>query len=80
MDTYETKAKYNLAETCCASISLDDLEALSEVKGVPLLSHSAKMTYGEIPGLKSLRVNLANLYSANSGMTGAGGTGGSMLI
>ncbi|KAF2666896.1 aspartate/tyrosine/aromatic aminotransferase [Microthyrium microscopicum] len=66
MDDYETKSTHNLAETCCASISLDDLQALSEVKGLSLLSHSAKMTYGEIPGLKSLRTNLANLYSSKT--------------
>jgi hypothetical protein len=67
MDTYETDATHNLAETCCASISLDQLQELSEEKGIPLLSHSTKMTYGEIAGLKELRVNLARLYSSRVG-------------
>ena len=50
-----------------ASISLDQLQELSEVNNIPLLSHSMKMTYGEIRGLKDLRVNLANLYSSKAG-------------
>ena len=68
MDDHETKAKYNIAETCCASISLDDLASLSEQTNEPLISFQMKLTYGEIPGLKDLRVNLANLYSSKVGM------------
>ena len=68
MDEYETQATLNLAETCCASISLDDLRDLSDDKQTEIVSAKAKMTYGEIPGLKELRVNLANLYSSRAGM------------
>jgi hypothetical protein len=68
MDHYESQASHNLAETCCASISLNQLQELSEVKDIPLLSKSAKMTYGEIAGLKDLRVNLAKLYSSKVGI------------
>jgi hypothetical protein len=68
MDTYENDATYNLAETCCASISLDDLKALSEDKNKEVISFSKKMTYGEIPGLKALRENLSNLYSSTAGI------------
>ena len=32
MDDYETTAKYNIAETCAASISINELAALSENK------------------------------------------------
>jgi hypothetical protein len=67
MDQYETQATHNLAETCCASISLDQLCALSEDKNVPMLNFSQKMTYGEIAGLKQLRVNLATFYSSKAG-------------
>jgi histidinol-phosphate/aromatic aminotransferase/cobyric acid decarboxylase-like protein len=67
MDDNEAKAKYNIGETCCASISLDDLASLSEQKNEPVISFKAKMNYGEIPGLKDLRINLANLYSSKVG-------------
>lgn len=70
MDENETKCKYNLAETCCASISLDDLCALSEDKTTTpssLISTSTKLTYGEIPGTKHLRENLSRLYSSKVG-------------
>jgi hypothetical protein len=70
MDDYETKARFNIAETCCASISLDDLVQLSGDKkatGSSLIPFSTPMTYGEIPGLKKLRVNIAKLYYCNCG-------------
>jgi hypothetical protein len=69
MDTYETVAMHNLGETCCASISLDDLQDLSEEKEASVLSRSAKMTYGEIRGSKDLRTNLARLYSSKVGQS-----------
>jgi len=76
MDQYETTAKYNVAETCCASISVNDLLELSENK---LKSHEAvdvtsrKLTYGAIRGTDALRKNLASLYSARaSGLTPEG--------
>lgn len=64
MDTHETRAKYNLAETCVASISLDDLRDLSEDKTSEIWSSSTKLTYGTIRGSEKLRTNLANRYSA----------------
>jgi hypothetical protein len=68
MDDYETRAQYNLAETCCASLSIEDLQALSEDKDGEVVPVKTKLTYGEIPGLKELRVNLANLYSSKVGV------------
>ena len=67
MDKYETKAKYNIAETCAASISVDDLLELSESheKKSPLQS-SLKLTYGDIRGSDALRNGLAALYSARA--------------
>ena len=66
MDEYELKAKYNVAETCAASISLDDLKALSEDKTSDVWKSSTKLTYGHIRGSPALRSNLANLYSAKA--------------
>ena len=64
MDKHETTAKYNIAETCVASISLNDLKDLSEDKETEIWSSSTKLTYGTIRGSDKLRSNLANLYSA----------------
>ena len=64
MDKHEINAKYNLAESCVASISLDDLQALSDDKASsPLRTSSKKLTYGAIRGSHELRTNLAHLYS-----------------
>ncbi|KAJ5822786.1 hypothetical protein N7447_005126 [Penicillium robsamsonii] len=60
MDLYETSAKYNLAETCCASISLNDLLALSPKK--ELVDFTQKQVYGAIRGSEALRTNIADLY------------------
>ncbi|KAJ6142079.1 hypothetical protein N7497_011178 [Penicillium chrysogenum] len=61
MDLYETSAKHNLAETCCASISLNDLLALSPKKD--LVDYTQKQVYGAIRGSEALRTNIAKLYS-----------------
>lgn len=63
MDTYETSAKHNLAETCCASISIDDLLALAPKND--LIDCSQKQTYGAIRGTEALRSNIAKLYSTS---------------
>ena len=64
MDKHENNAKNNIAETCVASISLEDLKSLSEDKHSEIWSSSTKLTYGAIRGSEKLRTNLANLYSA----------------
>ena len=68
MDKYEMIAKYNTAETCCASISVDDLRELSEDKETNPLTQlqSTKLTYGAIRGSEKLRQTLADLYSAKT--------------
>ena len=66
MDTYEANAKYNIAETCAASISLDDLQELSDHKARNPLELSTKMTYGAIRGSKRLLSNLSGLYSTRA--------------
>ena len=66
MDEYETTAKFNIAETCAASISIEDLQGLSEDKTRTVFSFSTKLTYGAIRGSERLRSNLAGLYSAKA--------------
>jgi aspartate/methionine/tyrosine aminotransferase len=70
MDEYETTAEYNLAETCCASVSVDELLALSEDKTATvgkLFDSSRVQGYGEIRGSTELRNNLSRLYSSKVG-------------
>ncbi|KAF4629026.1 hypothetical protein G7Y89_g9122 [Cudoniella acicularis] len=66
MDKYETIPEVlNIAETCAASISIDDLVGLCEDPNVPHpLKTSTKLTYGAIRGSAALRERLATLYSA----------------
>ncbi|KAL6703777.1 hypothetical protein ACN47E_009076 [Coniothyrium glycines] len=64
MDAYETKCKYNIAETCCASISIDQLKEYSDDKSKEVFDTSRALTYGSIRGSDELRNNLARLYSA----------------
>jgi aspartate/methionine/tyrosine aminotransferase len=66
MDKYETTpGVLNIAETCAASISIDDLVALCEDSNIPNpLNTSTKLTYGAIRGSQALRERLASLYSA----------------
>jgi aspartate/methionine/tyrosine aminotransferase len=66
MDKYETTpGVLNIAETCVASISIDDLVALCEDPNTdPPLKTSTKMVYGPIRGSPTLRQRLASLYSA----------------
>ena len=78
MDEHEPKAKHNVAETCVASISLEDLKALSEDKTSEIWAPSTKFTYGHIRGSSTLRTNLANLYSAKA--TGTRVDEGNILI
>ncbi|PNS21840.1 hypothetical protein CAC42_438 [Sphaceloma murrayae] len=67
MDEYETIAKYNIAETCCASISVNDLCQLSDSKPDSIIDLSTALTYGEIRGSSALRNNLSRLYSSKVG-------------
>ncbi|CAA9965714.1 hypothetical protein CFE70_008572 [Pyrenophora teres f. teres 0-1] len=64
MDAHETKCKYNIAETCCASVSIDQLRDLSDKKETPVFDTSRILNYGDIRGSQELRSNLARLYSA----------------
>lgn len=66
MDEYQPKSKYDLAETCCASITLQQLQDLCDEKGKPALELPTRLDYGTIRGSEKLRGNLAKLYSAKS--------------
>jgi aspartate/methionine/tyrosine aminotransferase len=65
MDKYEVvPGVLNIAETCAASISIDELVALCEDPNVESpLNTSTKLTYGPIRGSNALRERLASLYS-----------------
>ena len=64
MNEWETRCTYNLAETCVASITVEELLGLSggspdDLSGLL----SMKLTYGDIEGSPRLRTAIANLYA-----------------
>ncbi|KAF4472664.1 transaminase type I [Fusarium albosuccineum] len=61
MDEYETTpGVLNIAETCAASVSIDDLVGMSKDPTVPgPIDTSIKLTYGPIPGSRTLRERVA---------------------
>ncbi|GKT41431.1 capreomycidine synthase [Colletotrichum spaethianum] len=63
MDEYETTPGcLNIAETCAASVSVDELVGLSEDKGAPgPVDFSTKLVYGPIRGSVPLRRRVAAL-------------------
>lgn len=66
MDKYENDAKFNIAETCSASISIDQLEQFSSSPSntkTNIINHARKLTYGAIPGSQALRTNIAKRYA-----------------
>ena len=67
MNEWETRCTYNLAETCVASITINELLALSgrdEADLYELLS--MKLTYGDIEGSDRLRAAISKLYANTS--------------
>ena len=64
MNAYETGARYNIAETCCDSVSLDELFALTGEDKTRFLSELAarRLTYGDIVGSEALRGGICKLY------------------
>jgi DNA-binding transcriptional MocR family regulator len=60
MDAYETTpGVLNVAETCAASVSIDDLVAMSSGPAKNPIDTSTKLTYGAIPGSQTLRERIA---------------------
>lgn len=65
MDRLETTpGVLNIAETCCESVSIQELTQLSSdpASAGPLDIATRKLTYGAIYGSEGLRQNIANLY------------------
>lgn len=64
MDRLETTpGVLNVAETCCESVSISELAALSTDESVKLQDiTSRRLTYGAIPGTDVTRRRIANLY------------------
>ena len=64
MNTYESGAKYNIAETCVDSISLDELWKMTGVDGVQFWKDFCRerMTYGDIEGFPAFREGICSLY------------------
>lgn len=64
MNEWETRCTYNLAETCVASITVEELLALSGGNADDLSDLlSMKLAYGDIEGSPRLRTAIANLYA-----------------
>ncbi|EGD93102.1 aminotransferase [Trichophyton tonsurans CBS 112818] len=63
MDEYETRARYNIAETCSSPISLDDLCSFAgDTKLADLFNASQKLGYGVIRGSEELRSRIARVH------------------
>ncbi len=63
MNAYEMTAKYNIAETCVESLTVEELLSLSgNIEGALNEIRGIKLTYGEIPGSAELRRYIASLY------------------
>ena len=64
MNEYETGARYNIAETCVDSVSLDELCALTGESKDKFLSKfcATRLTYGDIWGSNALREGVCRLY------------------
>ena len=67
MNEWETRCTYNLAETCVASITIEELLALSGRNEGDLSELlSMKLTYGDIEGSDRLRTAISRLYANTS--------------
>ena len=63
MNEWETRCTYNLAETCVASITIEELLSLAGLNESALSELlPMKLTYGDIEGSIRLRTAIAALY------------------
>ena len=64
MNDYEVGARYNIAETCVDSVSLDELFELSGVDKESFLNSLSckRLTYGHILGTPSFKKGICSLY------------------
>jgi len=67
MNEWETRCAYNLAETCVASITVEELLTIAGGSADDLTALlSMKLTYGDIEGSPRLRTAIASLYANQS--------------
>ncbi|ODV60061.1 PLP-dependent transferase [Ascoidea rubescens DSM 1968] len=69
MDKYEGVIDYNLGETCCYSLSLNELEQLSNKKFETNELLDKRMQYTWIRGSEKLRTLIADFYNENDDIT-----------
>ena len=64
MNAYETRAQYNIAETCVDSVSLDTLFSLCKTDRDAFLQPlcAKRLTYGDIEGAPAFRSGICRLY------------------
>jgi len=64
MNAWETGAKYNIAETCVDSVSLDELFELTGEDQDAFLHHfcQRQLTYGSIEGAPDFKAGICKLY------------------
>ena len=64
MNEWEVGARYNIAETCVDSVSLDELFALTGEDKAAFLENLAarRLTYGDIEGAPAFRQGICSLY------------------
>jgi aspartate/methionine/tyrosine aminotransferase len=68
MNRWETRCRYNLAETCVDSLTIEELLALAGIEPQALAAEMAPMrlSYGAIEGSERLRAAIASLYQSAS--------------
>jgi aspartate/methionine/tyrosine aminotransferase len=67
MNAYETKCRYNLAETCVESLTIAELlDMTGRTSSILDELLPLKMTYGAIEGSERLRTAISALYSAQT--------------
>ena len=66
MNAYEDGARYNIAETCVDSVSLDELFLLAGEDKQAFLERfcARRLTYGDIVGSEALREGVCGLYKS----------------
>ena len=64
MNAYETGARFNIAETCVDSISIDELFRLCEEDSTAFWKQfsARRLTYGDIEGAPAFREGICRLY------------------
>lgn len=67
MDLYETRCEWNLAETCVASMTVEELVTLADRPDFDKELRAMRLTYGSINGSARLRNAVARLFETRTG-------------